>query len=191
MEGEMMYCTSCGWKNDDRARFCQRCGAALQATSQEPGLPQSVATAPVQYAGFWRRFGAALIDGIIIYIIGFIGGLIVLSVASVAADGGLDWFDSLLLAPTLGLVLSWIYYAVMESSSRQATPGKMALGIVVTDTNGNRVSFGRATGRFFSKAVLVLFFYLPYIISCIMIAFTPKKQALHDMMADCLVMVKR
>lgn len=190
MEGEMMYCTSCGWKNDDRARFCQRCGVALQATSQEQGLPQSVATAPVQYAGFWRRFGAALIDGIIIGIIFFPIFGIVLGL-SVVTDGGLGWGEAAFVGSILGpLVFSWIYYAAMESSSRQATLGKMALGIVVTDANGNRVSFWRATGRFLSKVVLALFFYVAYIISCIVIVFTPKKQALHDMMADCLVVVK-
>ncbi|MCI0556277.1 MAG: RDD family protein, partial [Anaerolineae bacterium] len=63
---------------------------------------------------------------------------------------------------------------------------KMALGIVVTDMNGNRISFGRATGRYFGKILSGLIIYIGYI----MVAFTEKKQGLHDMMASCLVLNK-
>jgi uncharacterized RDD family membrane protein YckC len=74
----------------------------------------------------------------------------------------------------------------MESSSKQATLGKLALGIVVTDLNGNRISFGRATGRYFGKIVSGMIFAIGYI----MAGFTEKKQALHDMIASCLVVLK-
>jgi uncharacterized RDD family membrane protein YckC len=75
----------------------------------------------------------------------------------------------------------------MESSSKQATLGKMALGIIVTDLEGQRISFGKATGRHFSKIVSGIILYIGFI----MVAFTEKKQGLHDMMAGCLVVVKR
>lgn len=85
------------------------------------------------------------------------------------------------------LILGWLYYALMESSSRQATLGKMALGIIVTDTEGQRVSFAKATGRHFGKIVSGIILYIGFI----MIAFTEKKQGLHDIMANCLVVIKK
>ncbi len=89
----------------------------------------------------------------------------------------------------LGLVAfagSWLYHTLMESSRRQATLGKMALGIIVTDLNGNRISFARANGRFFGKWVSGMIMNIGYL----MAAFTEKKQALHDMLASCLVILK-
>ncbi|MER3416968.1 MAG: hypothetical protein C4297_12250 [Gemmataceae bacterium] len=74
----------------------------------------------------------------------------------------------------------------MESSRTQATLGKMALGITVTDLEGNRIGFGKATGRFFGKIISALIFYIGFV----MAAFTEKKQGLHDMMAGCLVVNK-
>ena len=71
----------------------------------------------------------------------------------------------------------------MESSAKQATLGKLALAIKVTDLNGNRISFGRASGRYFAKIISGLIFCIGYIIA----GFTEKKQALHDMIANCLV----
>ncbi|SRR6266851_3543753 len=76
-----------------------------------------------------------------------------------------------------------IYEAVMESSPRQATLGKMAFGLTVTDVNGNRISFARATGRHFAKYISSLIFLVGYIIA----GFTARKQALHDMIAGTLV----
>jgi uncharacterized RDD family membrane protein YckC len=74
----------------------------------------------------------------------------------------------------------------MESSSKRATLGKMALGIIVTDLEGKRISFGRATGRFFSKILSGIIIYIGFI----MVAFTDKKQGLHDMIAGTLVIAK-
>ena len=184
-----MYCTSCGWKNDDQARFCQRCGAALLAASQEPSFQQSIAIAAgVQYAGFWRRFGAALIDGILINIIYIaIYYICVLIGLSVAEDDDWGWTVGFWVGWILAIVLSWIYYAAMESSSKQATLGKMSLGIVVTDLEGRRISFGKATRRYFGKVISAVILYIGFI----MIGFTEKKQGLHDMIAQCLVVVKR
>ena len=78
----------------------------------------------------------------------------------------------------------------MESSSWQATLGKMALGLCVTDMDGGRPTFGRASGTFFSGRGIS---FVPsvgglyFLIGCIMAGFTEKKQALHDMIASCLV----
>ena len=74
----------------------------------------------------------------------------------------------------------------MEASSKQGTLGKMVLGIIVTDEAGNRISFGRATGRYFGKILSSLILLIGYI----MIAFTKKKQGLHDLLASTLVVKK-
>jgi uncharacterized RDD family membrane protein YckC len=91
-----------------------------------------------------------------------------------------------LLAIMLIIVGQWLYYALMESSSRQATLGKLAIGIVVTDLGGNRISFGRATGRYFGKILSGMIMCIGYI----MAGFTERKQALHDIMASCLVVLR-
>jgi len=83
-------------------------------------------------------------------------------------------------------VLNWLYYALLESSAWQATLGKKALGLEVTDLEGRRISFGRATGRFFAKMISALILWIGFI----MAGFTEKKQALHDMIAGTLVIRK-
>ena len=93
----------------------------------------------------------------------------------------------LLLLFFAGVALPWFYWALLESSSRQATLGKMALGIIVTDMDRNRISFVRATGRHFAKIISGIIFCVGYL----MAGFTEKKQALHDIMAGCLVVNKR
>jgi len=80
----------------------------------------------------------------------------------------------------------WLYYTAMESSRHQATLGKKALGIIVTDMSGNRISFARANGRFFGKWISGMILNIGYL----MAAFTEKKQALHDILASCLVVMK-
>ena len=86
----------------------------------------------------------------------------------------------------IGMVLHWLYYALLESSSRQATLGKMAIGIIVTDLDGGRISFGRANGRYLGKMVSAFILMIGFI----MAGFTERKQGLHDIMAGCLVLNK-
>lgn len=159
--------------------ICLECYNRLKKQAEE-----SSAVSFRGYAGFWRRFVAAFIDGIIVNIGTFIIGF-VLGFALVAATGTVEGIEP--LANLVGIVIVWLYYAVMESSSKQATIGKMALGIVVADVSGNRVSFGRATGRHFAKFVSFLTLFIGFI----MAGFTEKKQALHDMIAGCLVIRKQ
>ena len=96
-----------------------------------------------------------------------------------------------ILGSVLGLVLSsiavgWLYFALMESSKNQATLGKMALNLKVTDMEGNPVSFGRASLRYFGKILSGMIMMIGYILA----GLTEKKQALHDMIAGCLVIRK-
>ncbi|HEY4678350.1 MAG TPA: RDD family protein, partial [Candidatus Angelobacter sp.] len=75
-----------------------------------------------------------------------------------------------------------LYFALQESSAHQATVGKRAMNIYVTDLQGRRISFGQATGRHFSRVLSSIL-----AIGYIMVAFTEKKQGLHDIIAGTLV----
>jgi uncharacterized RDD family membrane protein YckC len=90
-----------------------------------------------------------------------------------------------MLCVGLGLLGTWLYFALLESSEWQGTAGKKVLGLIVTDMNGQRVTFMRATGRHFSKIVTS---FIPLGIGYAMAGFTQKRQALHDMIASCLVL---
>ncbi|MCX7025119.1 MAG: RDD family protein [Spirochaetes bacterium] len=146
------------------------------------------ATVELRYAGFWMRFGATLIDAFLIYVAVAIPSAIlfgltsaVLGVSSISGSGVRLMVTNIL---TLILVVgSWLYFALLESSSGQATLGKKALGMKVTDDRGERISFGKASVRFWSKWVSLLTVGIGFLLA----AFTGKKQALHDMMARTLV----
>jgi uncharacterized RDD family membrane protein YckC len=195
-----MFCTRCGSVNADGARFCKGCGSPLDP-SGAGAVTAAAASAPIfaqpapqfRYAGFWRRFVAWIIDSLVfspLFLIflattgmfGVIGGTNRDLEGMATAMFGLG----ILALSLVAFAASWLYYTLMESSRRQATLGKMALGIIVTDLNGNRISFARANGRFFGKWVSGMIMNIGYL----MAAFTEKKQALHDMLASCLVILK-
>jgi uncharacterized RDD family membrane protein YckC len=88
------------------------------------------------------------------------------------------------LSVTISLVVGWLYEALMTSSSKQATLGKMVFGLVVTDTQGARLSFLHATGRHFAKFLSGMTLFIGYI----MAGFTERKQALHDFIASTYVL---
>lgn len=176
-----MYCSQCGTSNADSARFCQACGARLRPGAEEAvSVPGETATGAV-FAGFWRRLAAWIIDAILTWFITWVLSF-VLFIVDIFVDLGLDVVQFL-----PGLAIAWVYWAVMESSSYQATLGKQAVGIVVTDLSGRRISFWRATGRHFAKYISALILLIGFI----MIGFTEKKQGLHDMMAGTLVVMKK
>ena len=141
----------------------------------------------MNYAGFWLRFAAAILDGIILYILGSIAGFIVGLIVGILSLGNDPTTIAALLGGVAGLIVGWLYHAFQESSSYQATLGKRAVGIVVTDLDGKQISFATATGRHFGKILSTLILMIGYI----MAAFTEKKQALHDTMAGTLVVKKR
>lgn len=152
----------------------------------------------VHYAGFWRRFVAHLIDQIILGCVAFMFFIPGLALFGIGIGSGmmdespsaigfiLAAIAAYLAAILVIVILQWLYYALMESSNKQATLGKLALGIIVTDLSGGRISFGRATGRYFGKILSYMILYIGFI----MAAFTERKQALHDIMASCLVVMK-
>ena len=192
-----MYCVKCGNKHEENAKFCGSCGYKVEPVifkeeQQElfekadeskveatPRNPQR--TKPfLNYSGFWLRAGAMGIDFGITFAFGFMVGFLFYPIKSAMYDpviGAL--FQNLFIFAGV-----FLYSALMESSKWQATVGKKAVGIKVTDMKGNRISFGKATGRYFSKFISGIICYVGYI----MASFTDKKQGLHDMIAGTLVL---
>ncbi len=204
-----MFCSICGAQASDTDRFCPKCGRPMSSAS-----PAAYAAQPgsggaplrrIHYGGFWIRFVAFLVDGLIVSVpISLLTFMILAVVGGTTAahfhevfNGDPDQFASRLIAfipafltfvfmlVLLSTAIHWLYYAMMESSERQATLGKMILHLKVTDMSGNRISFGRATGRYFGK---VLNNFIPLAIGYIIAGFTEKKQALHDFIASTTVM---
>jgi uncharacterized RDD family membrane protein YckC len=143
------------------------------------------APATVGYAGFWMRCAAWIIDylivGIPMIIFGFVVGLGLGAAGMNMNDPSVALgMQSLNL---VSIVVFWLYWALQESSARQATVGKRVLGLRVVDMNGQRITFGRASGRFFGKIVSGIICAVGYM----MAGFTERKQALHDIMASTLV----
>ena len=174
--------------------------AAVAAAPAAGAMPAASAVPQPRslYAGFWLRFVAMIIDGLILGIpLVFLCVLLAVAFGISTAFGNIhagEPPDAILAALGLGFVAalilvliagSWLYYAGTESSSWQATLGKKALGLYVTDLEGLRISFARASGRFFGK---ILSGHFTIYIGYIMAGFTAKKQALHDMLASCLVL---
>lgn len=148
--------------------------------------------APRLYAGFWRRVLAWFIDAVILAAINWV--LLLLFGAWLlvpwALLGGFHANMSTHIfhegPQPFGLLLAWLYYALCEASPWQATPGKLALGLAVTDMQGQRIGFPRATGRFFGKIVSALILCIGFLLA----GWTARKQALHDFMAGCCVVRK-
>jgi uncharacterized RDD family membrane protein YckC len=133
-------------------------------------------------ASFGIRLGAHIIDLIVTQIGGFIVGFMI----GITLGGTTDSDTIQAIAMIAGIAISWLYYALMESSSSQATLGKMACGLFVTNLEGKRIGFGQASGRYFGMIVSALTIFIGFL----MCAWTEKKQCLHDMMAGCLVLKK-
>ena len=149
-------------------------------------VTESPAGAPeVRYAGFWKRLLAFVVDLGVTSLIFFALAIILpillgprLGVprgSVILASGAVAW-----------LVITWLYWALMESSSRQSTVGKDLLGIMVTDAEGNRMSFRKATVRHLGKVASAL----PALAGFVMVGFTAKKQGLHDLITGSLVVMK-
>ena len=154
------------------------------------------------YAGFWKRAVAFLIDGIILSVplillsslaIGTqVMGLVKMAALQKEPSPAMmlpvmgKWMAAMFLIWLASILLIWLYFALFESGQKQATPGKMALGIKVVGAQGERISFARATGRTFGKFISNMILYF----GDYMAGFTQKRQALHDLMAATYVVDK-
>lgn len=194
----MMFCAQCGQTLADDAQFCTRCGKLL------------VDGSPVlNYAGFWRRFFAFLLDTMFIAIISGMISMFFGESPSVIeywhwqADQPMEhvaWHNAALPVSwfadgitwqglkyiTLDGLISWLWFTLSESSAWQATLGKRIMGMQVMTEDGQRMGFVRANVRFFSKILSGFILGLGYI----MAAFTRKAQALHDIIASTVVVKK-
>ena len=155
-------------------------------------------------AGFWRRLAASIIDLLILLIItgtaaaylglgeGWRMLLMILRKQPVMNDDGAI-VTSLIPMPVgtfllvVFVLIPWIYFAVLESSRNQATLGKMACRVIVSDLHGNQVSFARATLRHFSKFISLFLFFTGFL--CI--GYTRYHQGFHDVIAATLVWYQR
>ncbi|MEI4768807.1 RDD family protein [Psychrobacillus sp. FJAT-51614] len=189
-----MFCSKCGIKLGVEDTFCFKCGANVSVPTV--GEVQSEVAASfigeishnqtrstrarnlynqrseLSYAGFWQRTGATIID-------------LVLWIAFSLTIVLLMPIDEELITFT-GFFISWMYYALLDSSSWQGTIGKKVMGISVSDLDGERISFLRATFRYFFHIFSALILYIGFL----MVIFTQKKQALHDMMTSCVIVKK-
>jgi len=191
-QAQKLFCPQCSKENEITSRFCQHCGAKMPVS--EGYSPAAAAAMPmplprVDYAGFWRRFVAFIIDAVILGIIAGVLNLVTggSKMPSTFEPMSMHYFTGFAFSNFLSVVIAWLYYALLESSSKQATAGKMALGLVVTDLQGRRINFWRATGRHFSKIISGAILMIGFIMAGV----TARKQALHDMIAGTLVLVSR
>lgn len=183
-----------------------------EETPQEPVSQEQIPQEPVDiqsgsnqvvYAGFLLRFVAAIIDAILFVSLSTILVLFIninffqdfrygLNIEKIMQYAFSLWIISIFL-----LIVHWLYYALMESSSKQGTLGKIIVGIKVTDLNGQRINFMKASIRYFPVRFIIplvfsliglqFFGFLFILIANLMIIFTEKKQALQDIIAGCLV----
>lgn len=178
-----LYCSECGVKLDIQANFCFKCGTkALHLTETAASVavestldinPSSVDAnqLEINYAGFWQRAVATFID-VVLWVV------FSLAVAFLPIDE--EFYG------VMGFIIAWMYYGLLDSSSWQGTIGKKVMNIAVCDLDGNRISFLRASTRYFLHILSYIILFFGYL----MVVFTRRKQALHDMISGCVVVKK-
>ena len=193
----LSHCPKCGAEVPAGAEICAACGEPLTNSSPGPGetrhpVESAAPRQRIAYAGFWLRLLAYLLDSFLLgLVLGAVFRPILVSnhVGTSVRDLWEFYSSGTRQANAFVLLIqlaNWLYFASFESSAWQATPGKKMLGLRVTDLAGQRVSFARASGRYFGKFVSTLIFLIGFL----MAGFTAKKQALHDILASCLVLRK-
>jgi uncharacterized RDD family membrane protein YckC len=209
MPENFIFCSKCGAQNSTTAQFCQSCGftlssglvpneAAAPARAYSAAPPVAYVAAPASpYGGFWIRLLAYLIDHIILSAIAaplfFI--MVLPAIIRIAREAEqnqeppspeliITILSSVFVYIALAFVGQWLYEALLTSSSWQGTIGKRVLRLKVVDEAGNRIGFGRATGRFFAKILSSMFFCIGFI----MIGLTERKTGLHDLLAGTRVL---
>jgi len=201
---EILFCNKCGTANAPGGLFCSNCGASMNPAAaavptpgagtaygaQGAGYPSVPAypMAGARYGGFWIRVVAAIVDAILVRVVVTPIGLVFGGMSWLGGmEGGLPHAGIALIGGGITALLviaaGWLYEAFLESSSYQATLGKMIFGMKVTDLEGNRISFARATGRHFAKIISGMILAIGFI----MVGFTERKQGLHDILAGTLV----
>lgn len=140
-------------------------------------FPKHVRHAKQSYAGFWLRLAAYLID---VALVSIVQAVLAIGVLMMAPHD----LRALANVVPVSAAMAWAYFVLLESSSSQATVGKYALGLYVSDVHGDPIGFWRASARYWLKVLSTLSLLMGWIIA----AFTPRKQALHDLLAGTLVL---
>lgn len=203
MADNLVFCSQCGAQSSGLAGFCQNCGARLvpanaamaagvggASSATAPGY--TTAMAPARYAGFWIRFVAYILDGIVL---GAVTTPIFLIfclpvIMRMARNGNLDQgpppelFGLIFMLIPVFWALHWVYEALLTSSIWQGTVGKRILRLKVTDDFGNKITFARSTGRFFAKILSGMVMDIGFI----MVAFMERKRGLHDIICSTQVL---
>lgn len=207
-----MYCPKCGRETESGGRFCQWCGADTRVAPPKAVMRKKVGDISTEkFAGLGRRIASGLIDILFLIIFDLIVAGILAVIASFMQRASplsesvlmlyqyyrhvprTDVYGNpvnaavpsqvILSAGLLFLIVPWLYFAYLESSRNQATLGKLAVRIAVTDMQGNRITFARATLRFFAMSLSFLTLCVGFVIP----AFTRYRQGLHDMVAGTLI----
>ena len=188
-----MHCPKCGVEVPPGADSCPACSEPLADLAEEYRNEKVAGNIRkmIVYAGFWFRAAAYLLDTVTVsFVLGatVLGPILRNNHVGPSVQDAWKFYtgDSPQVRALLLLIqlVSWLYFAAFESSPWQATPGKKVLGLRVTDLEGKRLSFIRASGRYFGKIISWLLLGLGFILA----GLTEKKQALHDMLAGCLVL---
>jgi uncharacterized RDD family membrane protein YckC len=186
-----IFCNRCGHPSASDAQFCQKCGLAIAlAPYSRADLIPPIALP--HFAGFWIRVVAAILDFVLQFAASFPIKSLLGSVITAAAMSAQLPMHNVLQATriariSIGALLIFAYRAGMESSVYQATLGKMAMGLKITDLEGKRISVGRAVGRYFAKCLSLLSLGIGYA----MAGFDKEKRALHDRIVATLVVYRR
>ena len=208
----ILTCGNCGKELPDGISVCAHCGTPLsvaqigpirvpeaRAPAEEIPVPQRFALPQLRptYAGFWLRAVSSAIDRVIFSSIFAViasfrpGALLIFPDPNTqnVPPATMQEFMKSTPHPTpegffVFLLVMWIYYAAFESSAWQATPGKKLLRLYVTDLSGRPITFSRATFHNIGRMISEMTFWIGYIPA----GFTEKKQALHDMIARCVVL---
>ena len=192
-----MYCSRCGTWTPDSASTCARCGEGL--TPHPPVVegvevvatplraePAAPAARAIRYAGFWRRAIALVVDGVVLFFPG--------AILRISAGMPPPWVPQPMRDDQLGLyltvfavtsIITWLYSALLESSHWRGTLGQQLLGLRVGDGQGQRISFARASARYFAQYLSAALCLTGYLFNL----WTPRRQTLHDMVAGCVLTV--
>ncbi|WP_068496143.1 RDD family protein [Paenibacillus kribbensis] len=140
------------------------------------------------YGGFWIRTAAFIIDLVIVFVLVLlIGGVFSIPFLLGIEETGFIKVLMMWLPLILWLIVPWLYCVLWESSKVKATPGKLVFSLIVVDKEGKRLGFWHASGRYWIKAISFTFIHIIYIV----VAFTAKKQGVHDLCASTLVVNKK
>ena len=196
--GGVAYCSECGkpYPGDELAAFGNVlvCGSCKPLYTQK--LREGVVAAPMRYGGFWLRFLAILLDGLIlgfVYMLIFGVAIVMMGLTSIdfsnqdQIQAHMPEFMALYGLFILGSIVLQAAYEIWFVGRHGATPGKMACQLQVVTPYGGKISYARATGRHFAKYISANFtLWIGYI----MAGFDDEKRSLHDRICETRVIKK-